>query len=409
MNSPTLGSRPRPAEVSRTWESASAQSDGLLIHDARSRWEALPAARQMQLARSLAECRRAEFTRGVQQVVSVAAGLKRRQGVDGVEHLHNEPCVVFVVRRKVPLERLARRPGQQLPTELLTPVCIDGQDQPVAVPTDVQAQDRFLGGRAQALTAVRTESADGRWSEGVLSWAMTVGAKRYAVAPIHVLSPLPALDGVGRRQGAQARALATGPTGASSILSTLVRSTAFGGRIVTGAALSFDVQLAEVTDPAGFSALFGGLRLSATRPWVRSELELDELLADGRSLEIHVPVNNPNRTTSDGQPLSAARSLSEHDMRLIYDFSDGRPRDITHRVLELQVRFGDCTLPGDSGCPVLLPNDNDDPTLVGMHIAGNVSRCVSFIVPAWRFLSARSYTEVQGALPPGALRLRQRP
>lgn len=406
MTAPAPRSRPRLAQVSRTWESASAQVDSRLMDGARRRWAALPSARQMQLARSLAECRRAEFTRAVRQVVAVAAGLKRCNDNDGVEHLHNQPCVVFIVRRKIPLVRLAGRRGQALPAELLTPVWIDGQDRPVAVPTDVQAQDRFLGGRAQAVTAVRTESADGRWSLGVMAWALTAGAKRYAVAPIHVLSPLPALDGVGRRKGSMSRDPSSGSIGQSA----LVQSADLGGRLVAGAELSFDVQLAEITDAPGFSSLFGGLRLSAARPWVRSESELDTLLADGRSLEIHAPLNNTRRKPSDGQPpLSAARSMSEQEMRLIYDFSDGSRRDIAHRVLELQVRFGNRTLPGDSGCAVLLSNDNDDPTLVGMHIAGNSSRRVSFMIPAWRLLSAQSYAEVQGVLPSAPLKLARRP
>jgi hypothetical protein len=406
MTAPTAPSRPRAAQVSRTWETASAQVDSRLMEDARRRWAALPNARQMQLARSLAECRRTEFTRAVRQVVAVAAGLKRSNDSDGVEHLHNQPCIVFVVRRKIPLARLTGRADQALPTELLTPVWIDGEDRPVAVPTDVQAQDRFLGGRAQSVTAVRTESADGRWSFGVMAWALTVGSKRYAVAPIHVLSPLPALDGVGRRKGSLSRDLSSGSSGQS----TLAQSADFGGRLSAGSALSFDVQLADITDASGFSNLFGGLRLCATRPWVRSESELDTLLADGRSLEIHAPLNNARRKSSDGQPpLSAVRSMSEQSMRLTYDFSDGSRRDIAHRVLELQVRFRDRTLPGDSGCPVLLPNDNDDPTLVGMHIAGNSARRISFMIPAWRILSAQSYLEVEGVLPPGPLKLALKP
>lgn len=406
MTAPTAPRRPRLAQASRAWESSSAKVDSQLMDEARRRWAALPSARQMQLARSLAECRRAEFTRAVRQVVAVGAGLKRCNDSDGVEHLHNRPCVVFVVRRKVPLDRLAERPGQALPTELLTPVWIDGEDRPVAVPTDVQAQDRLLGGRAQAVTAVRTESADGRWSFGVMAWALTVGAKRFALAPIHVLSPLPSLDGVGRRKGSKSG----DPSFGSNEQSTLVQGADFGGRLVPGSELSFDVQLADITDASAFSRLFGGLRLSAARPWVRSESELDTLLADGRSLEIHAPLNNAKRRPTDGQPpLSAVRSMSEQEVQLTYDFSDGSRRNIAHRVLELQVRFGDRTVPGDSGCPVLLPNDNDDPTLVGMHIAGNSARSVSFMIPAWRILSPQSYSEVHGALPSGPIKLARKP
>ena len=373
-----------------------------LLADARARWASLAPARQMGLARCLALCRQAEFMRSVRQVVSVTAGLRRRKSEEGVEYLHNEPCVVFIVRRKMTEAQLARSPLQQLPRELLTPAWIDGCDQVVAVPTDVQAQARLKGARAQVMTAVHVAGADGSTARGVMAWVVSAGSQRYALAPIHVLTPFPDLDGVGRCAGAQ-----VGLTGAGQALAV---STDFGGRVVPGEwGPSFDVQWARLLPPASFSALFGGLHLSPARPWVRSEEELDELLASGLSLEIFAPVNNDNRVGGGTPPLLAERSLVEHEWKLTYEFADGSERLIRHRALELQVRFGGRTFKGDSGCPVLLRDANDQFTLVGMHIAGDAERGQSYAVPIWRLLDPQSYANVGGSLPAGALKLVTRP
>lgn len=363
----------------------------------------MPAARQMDLARCLAECRRGEFTRAVRTVVSVTAGLRRRNAADGIEHLHNVPCLVFVVRRKLSPAQLARQPSQRLPQDLLTPAWIDGRDQVVAVPTDVQVQARLLRAKAQAapLSGVRADSVDGRFALGAVTWPVTVGGKRYALAPIHVLSPRPDLDGSGLRAGAQVAAR-TVPGAAAG--QAVVRATAFGGRVLPGQAASLDAQLAALLSPAGLAALFGGLRLSAARPWVQTEQELNALLADGWALEIHAPANNDRRPQPALLPLQAERSLVLQDLLLGYDFADGSRRHITHAVLELQVRFGDRTYPGDSGCPVLLRDANDQCTLAGMHIAGDASQGTSYTVPAWQLMDPLRYAAVGGNMPAGVMR-----
>jgi hypothetical protein len=280
---------------------------------------------------------------------------------------------------------------------LLSPAWVHGCEQVVAVPTDVQHQGRLLSGRAQADTAF-TVGAQG--ARGSLAWAFAPdGGPTMVLSAIHVLSPRPALDGVGLRAGETAQAL--GPDGSGPIGVTALRSSVFGGRIVAGDARSFDVQLAEVLDPQRIRSAFAALRLSSQLPWVRSETELDQLLASGRPLQIHVPGNNPRRQNPGQPPLLAERSLVEQDLHLEYDFADGSRRNILHGVVELQVRFGETTLRGDSGCPVLLANEGDDPTFVGMHIAGNEAACTSFIVPAWRILGPGSYDEVGGQMPPG--------
>ena len=221
-----------------------------------------------------------------------------------------------------------------------------------------------------------------------------------------MLSPLPNLDGVGRRPGAQEKL--QGP-GNSTTGNALAQSTGFGGRVVPGGSLSFDVQLAAINQSASYGFLYGGMQLSSTLPWVQSEQMLDQLVAGGQSLEIFAPSNNRNRPTGSILPLQAARSLVEHPMPLAYDFGDGTRRGITHSVIELQIRFGDRTYPGDSGAPVVLRDANDRFTFVGMHVAGDGARQVSYIVPAWRLLFPGSYASVGGSVPPGAMRLVTRP
>lgn len=406
MSQPAMPAAPQPrrqAARSRDWEQASTTSDDALLAGARARWANLPPARQMDLARCLAQCRRGEFARAVRSVVSVTAGLRRRNAADGTEQLHNAPCLVFVVRRKLSAAQLARQPSQRLPQDLLTPAWIDGREQVVAVPTDVQVQSRLLQARAQAaaLAGVRADSLDGRSALGAVTWPVTVGGKRYALAPIHVLSPRPDLDGSGLRAGAQVAARTAQGTATGQ---AVVRATAFGGRVLPGQAPSLDAQLAELLSPTSLAALFGGLRLSAARPWVRSELELDALLADGWALEIHAPANNGRRPQPGMLPLQAERSLVLQDLLLGYDFADGSRRDITHAVLELQVRFDDRTFPGDSGCPVLLRDAEDRCTLAGMHIAGDASRGTSYVVPAWHLMDPGRYADVGGNLPAGPIK-----
>ncbi len=396
----------RPSERSRDWEERSVALDESLILEARVRWSQLGAARQLDLASCLALCRQIEYARGFKQVVSVTAGLRRRNDSAGVEHLHNEPCIVFLVKRKLSEDQLARSPGQRLPREILTPALIDGSEQVVAVPTDVQHLKRILAARAQALTGIQAQDADGRWARGALTWIIAVGNTKYGLAPVHVLSPLPSLDGVGRRPGAQEKL--QGP-GNSTTGNAFAQSTGFGGRVIPGGALSFDAQLATINQAASYGFLYGGMQLSNTLPWVQSEQKLNQLLASGQSLEIFAPANNRNRPAGSMLPLQAARSLVEHPMPLAYDFGDGTRRGITHSVIELQVRFGDRTYPGDSGAPVVLRDANDQFTFVGMHIAGDGTRQVSYIVPAWRLLALGSYASVGGAMPTGPMRLLTRP
>lgn len=408
MNGNEIGIADGPTPTSarsRDWERRSVQGEDSLWVEARERWASLTPARQMDLARCLARCRQADYTRAYRQVVSVTAGLRRRNDEQGLEHLHNEPCLVFIVRRKLTSKQMERHPSQSLPREILTPAWIDGQEQVVAVPSDVQTQVRMLRARSQALTTIEVQGG-GRWGRGSMTWAVSMGGKRYGIAPIHVLSPWPDLDGVGRRSGAEASLQQQDNL---DINNPMTRSTAYGGRLVAGAAKSFDAQLADITQPAAFTALFGGLQLAPNRPWIQTEMELDALLADGRSLEIFAPADNGKRPKISTLPLQAVRSLVEQELSLGYDFADGKRRDIIHTVLELQVRFGDRTYPGDSGSPVLLRDANDQFSLVGMHIAGDGTKGTAYVVPVWRLMDPQSYASVGGSLPAGPIKLESRP
>lgn len=400
--SATRSRRALPALATRLWESMSSRDDAEFLERARQNWKRLQPAHQMALAQCVADCRRSELARQHRTLIGVAAGLKRRTDATGAELMHNEPCVVFLVRRKVPVEKLERQPRQVLPRYLLAPAWLDGREQPVTVPTDVQPARRVLGAKSQAATAIRTESEDGGGARGSVAWTLQASGTVFALSAIHVLSPAPLPDGLGRRSGLHSQSLSD--DGETLLGKPLLRSAPLGGRIAPAPARSFDVQLAEVRDAARLRSLFAPLRLSAKRPWVRDQDELNALLADGRSMEIHVPGNSKRRKNPSLAPLLAVRSISETEFLLDYDFDDGR-RQIWQRAIELQVRFGEKTLPGDSGCPVLIPNDDDFPSFVGMHVAGNMSASSSYVIPIWLILSRAAYDQVQGTMPAGLWRL----
>lgn len=387
--------------------SAAADQDGVMPQ-ARRRWQELDFAQQFAIAELVASSRRADCTRSYRSVVQVAAGLRRRNSAQGREYLHREVCVVFIVRRKLSEGRLARRPQQRLPIELLSPACVDGRPCLVAVPTDVQRQERVIDGRALGASAICASLPGGATEHGSVACALaTAGGASHALAPMHVLSPLPTDGGQGITPGVSITRVvrSTPPFDDQDVLV----GSAFGGRVARAPVRSFDAQFAEIVDRSRLAAAMKGLRLSATRPFVRDMHDLATRLADGRTMGIHVPSNHLRRRKDQTPPLAAVLSLGEIDFTLDYDFRDG-PGPVLHQALELQVLFGDATMSGDSGSPVLVGNDGGEaPSLVGMLIAGNPTRRVAFVIPAWRLLAAESYAVVGGSTPPGQWQLMSAP
>ena len=59
------------------------------------------------------------------------------------------------------------------------------------------------------------------------------------------------------------------------------------------------------------------------------------------------------------------------------------------QLLKLRLLASRQTLPGDSGSPLVLWNDDGSCTLVGMHIAGDAG--LSYVIPSWRLFDLGNY------------------
>ena len=107
------------AQWTRLTEEASLRRTDPGLAEATRRWDELPVAARMALAREIAEVRGRELTLAYRNVVAVAAGFRARLNERGEEELHPQPCVVFVVKRKWRAGR-DEDPAQRLPDRMLT-------------------------------------------------------------------------------------------------------------------------------------------------------------------------------------------------------------------------------------------------------------------------------------------------
>ena len=390
--------------ASRLLEGHSAALDQTLIDAARAHYQRLDTGAQFALALQLAACRREDMTRRYRSVVHVVGGVRRRTMAEGERLQRTEPCVVFVVRRKQAEEDLG--PSQRLPRELLTPAMVGSRLVICAVPTDVQQESRFLDARAQAATAIHSVSTDGVVDWGALACVVRGDdGEPFVMAPAHVLSPYPPLNGRGiaEESAKQFRVLrAEIPTDPAACL----ESTVHGGRLAPYPATSFDVQFAKVTDLDRVREAFSGIRWSAQHPFATDLQDLFALMQNGVLLEILVPSNHKDRLSStDAVVLLADVSTYCENCPLTYVFeSPGKSKLVLHSVLELQLEHGHTTMGGDSGSPVVVPVE-DGHVFVGMHIAGNIEACTAWVIPAWELFDPARYASVDGSMPPGAISL----
>lgn len=390
--------------ASKLLEKRSAAPDQTLIDSARAHYLQLDAGEQFALALQLAACRRAEVTQRYRSVVHVVGGVRRRTMAEGDRLQRSEPCVVFVVRCKQAEKDLG--PSQRLPRELLTPAMVGGRLVICAVPTDVQQESRFLDARAQAATAIHSVPAEGVADWGALACVTKADdGEAFAIAPAHVLSPYPPLNGRGiaEENAKQFRVVRAGiPTDTAPCLEGSVH----GGRLAPYPATSFDVQFAKVTDLHRVREAFSGIRWSVQHPFAIDLQDLFALMQDGVLLEILVPSNHKDRLNdTDAVVLLADVSTYCENCPLTYVFeSPGKSRLVLHSVLELQLEPGHATLGGDSGSPVVVPVD-DGYVFVGMHIAGNIEASTAWVIPAWELFDPARYSVVGGSMPSGAISL----
>ena len=388
MNPPS-----RQADWAAAWEDQSQHPDQAQLDKARTAWRQLSPAQQLEVAKGAADRHRAVLTRRYAALVTVIAGLRRQRNEAGEELLHLEPCLIFMVRQKLAGQDHSLLPDQILPPEWLSTASQGRGKSLVAVPTDVQQIDRFVGARSLLQTGVEAPSP-GALSTGSVGWVVRAGNdKTFAVSAAHVFSPFPGRDASGLRHGTAVRGL--DDDGQVTAAADMLRTARFGGLLST-TGVCFDVQWAEVLDRRQLRSCFSGLKLDPRWPWIRDAEEMRRrVIGQGARVDIHVPGNNPLRADVNQLALSAVVASDEHVFPMEYGFSTG-PEVIHHAAYELHVLFGAATSPGDSGCPILMPNDNRPPTLVGFLIAGHPETHVSFMIPAWRILDPESY-------PPGSL------
>jgi hypothetical protein len=369
----------------RAWcaqaERAALRPDVTAAQAAQAVWAALPPAQQYRVIEAVAQTRAADFTRQFRNVVGLAVGRRERGG-----SLQQELVLVFLVRSKTAPSRLAA--AQRLPSVLLAPAGEPGRSPLCAVPTDVQPAQGLESVRAQLRSGVAVDGFGGS-----LCWPVRVGARRFMLAPLHVLSPAGPLGDGSLVAGHAIRARSAGER-------LLGRSEAIGGSLQAPPHESFDVQLASVAPGAAQQALravFADLRLDAELPAVTEGAQIDAL---GREGSLRVLVPDENGAALRGPLRASFRRHFQTPVPLSYETDSGVAHPVQAGLVELQIEAGLHTIGGDSGAPVLGGPDGAC-TFVGMHIAGNRSRGISLLIPAWDLLEPQLYAE----LPAGRLRL----
>jgi hypothetical protein len=366
------------------------------------RFAQLSVAAQLQLAREVVTTRAAELTLAYSNLAMVTVGFRSRRGARGVHEVHDEVCILFVVKRKW------RKPprgvqGQVLPRHLLTYGELAGQRVLVAVPSDVQPARWFVGAVARGASAVDVVDpqypAPGTIACGVrLDGGASAGGM--ALSALHVLSPVAVINKVAPGGPLTLRSVGSGAAIGSSL--------PWGGRL-SATGMSFDAQLASIDDDAWRHSAFAGLVLSATRPYVVNEKMFDAMTATQR-FQILAPANHPKRLASPRDPMIAqfvAYAFDELPIDYPVRTSAGATvAPIRHRELLMLRVLEDCPAPepGDSGSAVVTWWPDGSVTLVGMFIASpddEATARVAYVLPAWHLFNLNNWD----ALPSGTTRM----
>ena len=364
------------------------------LADAIERFEALgDLAEQMTLAQEIARTRQSELTLAFDNVVTVASGFKTRC-IEGSETLTRIASVVFIVRRKWN----AKGPSlQRIPSHLLTYRKGRGRvdRELVAVPTDVQLAKRYSGARPHGPSSVFVD--DGTHSDsGALACLVELRSgsrrRRLAMSALHVLTVSVDADANTLADGAEVirRNSVKMPDGTPG----MALSSPIGGRYVVGAGMSFDVQLAELSDPQAAQGMLDDLPLAANEPFIASPARFHQLVAANAPIEIMVPANHPAFIDQVRPRMSATfTGLMESGFAIPYDLKTGGQLVNTHlhhtELIRLQPLGGQMTLEGDSGCAVVCWLDDNNCTLLGMFIAGDEE--FSYAIPAWQLFNKKNY------------------
>lgn len=370
--------------------------------EAAARFDALePPSRQMALVREIVATRSAELTLAYRNVVMLTAGFKSRRTADGVDEVHPQPCVIFVVKRKWS-PGVAGPRAQALPARLL---CFggDGTERRLfAVPTDVQPAAEFHGGVTRTASCVLVDDSHPEFRlPGTLTCGVRMpgaaGPHAFALSAMHVLSPVAS-------QRLPTAAVELTAVGAGP--GVRGHSTAWGGHIDGEDGTGFDAQLTQVDDVAWFNAAFAGMALASDRPCVDTREAFDDLAARMR-FEILAPSNHPNHLGSEREPMLAQfTDMAPEELTIDYQIRfQGQFQTVAIRHRELiRLRVLDaCPAPesGDSGSAVVCWWPDGSMVLTGMFIAshGRPGReRVCYVLPAWQLFKTTNWD----VLPPGA-------
>jgi len=362
---------------------------------------------RLGLARDIAQTRRGELTLAYRNVLTVAAGWRLKRHTAGAPAQRpREPCVVLVVRRKW---RKGHRPAdlrQQLPAHLLVHAEHEGTRRLYAVPTDVQAADAFVGGRANGATAVVVQDP-AMPAIGTLTCAVRLtpadgGAPHVRMlSAMHVFTPFAEVAaGPGDEPASVFREPHPEPGGLPAQPAVGTTST-LRGRLLRND-FSFDAQLATAADTGWLRRQLVGMRLSAEQPFVSSPEALDRLNAVNAEFTLLAADNHRHHGAVQiklGSPTTDLSSLAL-DYRL-RDSGSGQPADphaplatvaIFHwELLQFDVLGFDVPVEGDSGAPVLARRGDGSLTLVGMFIASNEETRKAYVLPAWQLFDAENW------------------
>ena len=348
--------------------------------------------RRLELAREIAETRQPELTLAYRNVVMVGAGYKSRTLRNGVRRLSREPCVIFVVRRKLVRQSFTREKSQLLPKHLLAYATINGERVLCAIPTDVQPETWFNGAKPRAPEILNVSELPSGFSDiGSATCAAIVGPnnRRFLISALHVFSPTPDVD---------LDSLASGASiflgGSSAPFAT---STPFGGKLRLDGQPSFDMQWSEISDWSVAQRFLAGISLSSNSPYAKNATELEEL---GRSaFEIRVPANNPNRSSANRpRPTMFARfrMLMPTSFALTYTVrTGGRVRNEMlnfWQLIQLQILTGGAVVGGDSGSAIVSRRSDGTYTLIGTLIASRDD--FVYAIPAWQIFNPLFYEKL---------------
>lgn len=395
-----VATRPR-REWLRAVESASLTRRHPEEEEAASCFDALePPSRKMALVREIVATRAAELTLAYRSVVMVTAGFKSRRNSEGIEEVHPQPCVVFVVKHKWS-PGAAGPPAQALPSRLL---CFGGngaERRLYAVPTDVQPAAEFHGAVARTATCVLVDDPEPDFRlPGTVTCGVRLrgaaGKPALALSAMHVLSPI------------AAQSLPAGDTELTAIgFGPKVRghSTSWGGHIDGESGTGFDAQLARIDDTAWFNAAFAGTSLAPDRPYVDTREAFDDLAARMR-FQILAPANHPDHLGVEREPMLAQfTDMAPQEQTIDYQIRFRgvfQTVAIRHREL-IRLRVLDACPPpqsGDSGSAVITWRTDGAMVLTGMFIASHGTpgrERVCYVLPSWQLFDTGNWS----GLPPG--------